>query len=198
VLGGVAAVAVLYVLVNAAVLYAAPVQVLSGRADVAVAAVEALGVPALQVGVRPVVALALFTSIAAMVWTGAEVWRHLASEGHLPRVLTGHRTALAVQAGLAMGVASVTVLRDMLGYIGLTLSVSSALTVAGLFALRARGVGRYRDLIVPGAFIVATAVGTGWMAWQQPVPTAISAVTLLVAGVVGWVSSARATARTTR
>src|SRR5690606_10933452 len=138
VLAGVGAVAALYLAVNAAILYAAPVAVLAGRPDVAMAAVEALGVPALVAGLRPVVGLTPFPSIAAMVWTGAEVWRYLARAGQRPIAIDRPRVALAIQAGAAMLAASVTVLRELLGYVGLTLSVSAALTVAGLFVMHLR------------------------------------------------------------
>ncbi len=188
VLAGVGAVAALYLAVNAAILYAAPVSALAGRPDVALAAVEALGVPALVVGLRPVVGLALLTSIAAMVWTGAEVWRYLARAGQLPVVLERPRVALAAQAGLAMLAASVTALRDLLGYVGLTLSVSAALTVAGLFVLHAREGARPASRaypLVPLAFVAATALGAGWMAWREPGPALASAATLLAAIGVG-------------
>jgi len=123
-----------------------------------------------------------------MVWTGAEVWRYLARAGQLPIAIDRPRVALAIQAGAAMLAASVTVLRELLGYVGLTLSVSAALTVAGLFVMHLRD-GQRPDSraypLIPAAFVLATAIGAGWMAWREPGPAVASALTLLAALALG-------------
>lgn len=187
-LGAVLGVAATYLGVNAITLYAAPVSALAGRPDVAVAAVEALGVPALVAGVRPVVGLALLTSILAMVWTGAAVWQHLARVGGWPgpvgRWVARWPVAVGAQAAAGIAAARWAGLRDLLGYVGLTLAISAALTVAGLFAWQRRTGERPDSALypwVPAAFIAATAAGAGWMAWREPGPALASALTLAAA-----------------
>ena len=62
--------------------------------------------------------------------------------------------------GLAIVVLWVSTLRDLLGYIGYTLSLSTALTIVGLFILRRREGAAAVPIPgypwVPGIFVIAT------------------------------------------
>ena len=64
----------------------------------------------------------------------------MAEEGFLPRWFSQGKdvpaAAVALQAGLAVGVVWIADLRTLLGYIGFTLSLSAAATVAALIRLR--------------------------------------------------------------
>lgn len=123
-------------------LYAAPPAQLSGQADVAAIAAEALGGPTLRRSTAALVALALFTSISSMVMAGPRVYARMAEDRLLPRFLAAGEDvpagAITFQVALAVVVVWASDLVQLLGYIGFTLGLSSAATVAGLVALRHR------------------------------------------------------------
>lgn len=175
----------LYLGLNAVFVFAAPPSELAGRPDIGVAAASALGGSALARALSLVVALALLTSVSSMMMAGPRVLWKMGRDGALPRVLgRGEHTphvAIAVQGVLALVVFFVSTLRELLGYIGLTLSVSSALTVTALLLEYRRGriVPRTRALLViPVAYIMATLLMAAWLAWLEPMQALASAGTL--------------------
>jgi amino acid transporter len=135
-------VTVVYLLVNVVFLYAAPFEQIAGRPDVGAVAAEAIGGVPLRRAVSAVVALALLTSISAMLIAGPRVVQRMAADGHLPRLLArgddAPRAATLVQVGLALVAVWVSDLKDLLGYIGFVLGLSAAATVAGLMLYRSR------------------------------------------------------------
>ncbi|MGA1525077.1 MAG: amino acid permease, partial [Planctomycetota bacterium] len=133
--------AALYLGLNAVFVYAAPVEVLAGKAEIGLLAADALGGAWLERAVAGVVALALFTSIAAMMMAGPRVYARMAADGFLPRVLASgadHRPAILLQITLALVALWTQSLDSLMTYIGWTLSVSSAMTVCGLIRVRLR------------------------------------------------------------
>ena len=80
------------------------------------------------------------------------------------------RAAILLQAALAVVVLWWTRLEQLLGYVGFTLAMSTAVAVVGLIALRIRE-GRERVPVpgwpwVPVAFVVLTASFGGLMFWE--------------------------------
>lgn len=182
----VAVVGLLYLALNAVFVYAAPVAVLAGRADVGVAAAEALGGGDLAGGLMALVSLALLTSVSAMMMAGPRVLWAMGREGALPRVLgrgeDTPRVAIAVQAALALGVFLSTGLQSLLGYIGLTLSLSAALVAVALLRTPERGAWR----VVPWAYLLGTLGMTAWLGWMRSGEAAASVATLGLGAVVWW------------
>lgn len=135
-------VTVLYLGLNAVFVLLPPAEAVSGRADVAAAAAEAIGGPSLAHLARGLIALALFTSVSSMMMAGPRVYAQMADDGVFPRNLSFRgevpRRAILLQAGLAGLVILFSELKDLLSYLGFTLSISAALTVASLFLLRRR------------------------------------------------------------
>jgi APA family basic amino acid/polyamine antiporter len=135
-------VTVIYLLVNIVFLYATPIDQIAGRPDVGAVAAEAIGGVPLRRALSAVVALALLTSISAMLIAGPRVVQRMASDGHLPALLArgedAPRAATALQITLALVVVWVTDLKQLLGYIGFVLGLSAAATVAGLMLYRRR------------------------------------------------------------
>jgi len=153
-----------YILLNAVFVYAAPVAELAGRQDIGAVAAAALGGETFAWFVRVVIAIALLTSISGMVMTGPRVYAKMADDGVFPRIFSSRRTAPAAavwfQVALAIVALWISTLRDLLGYIGYTLSLSTAATIIGLFVLRRRE-GKAAVPIpgypwVPGLFVIAT------------------------------------------
>ncbi len=139
---GTSIVVVVYLAVNAVFLYAVPYEQLAGRADVAAVAAIAIGGAGLGTATSLVVALALFTSISAMVMAGPRVYAKMAKDGVFPAWLDSDDVvpvrALLFQGALAIAVLWSASLIQVLGYVGLLLGLSSAATVASLIGLRLR------------------------------------------------------------
>ena len=173
---------------------AAPVSALAGRAEVGAVAAEALGGAPARAALAVIVALALFTSISAMVMVGPRVYAQMAEDGLFPARLRPEgdqpRAAIALQVVLALVAYGVGELRDLLLYAGFLLGLSAAATVACRFlpTVSARSPSR----VVPGmpwaplVFLVTTLGSAGFMVWREPVQAAVGLGTLVVGvGVYG-------------
>jgi APA family basic amino acid/polyamine antiporter len=180
-----ATVMIIYVALNAVLVYAAPVQELAGQAEIGAIAARALGGQLLERALSAVVALGLFTSVSAMVMAGPRVYEKMAQDGLFPRVFQNRgdvpAAAVGLQAGLALVVLWVSGLVELLGYIGFTLGLSAASTVGGLMALRLRE-GPERLPIpgfpwVPGLFIAATLGTTVFMVLREPMQAGLGFLT---------------------
>lgn len=181
----VAVVGALYLGLNAVFVLAGPMSELAGRPDIGVAAASALGGERLARLLSLIVALALLTSVSSMMMAGPRVLWRMGRDGALPRALgRGEHTphvAIAVQGSLALVVFFISSLRELLGYIGLTLSLSSALTASALLLEYRRGrfTPRHRAaLAVPLTYIGSTLVMAGWLAWLEPVQALASGATI--------------------
>ena len=181
-----AAVTAAYLALNAVFVYAAPVSELAGRADIGAAAAGALGGPGLRRAVSLLVALALFTSVSAMIMAGPRVYARMAQDGLFParlgRVTDVPRAAVALQVALAIAVVWSSGLLELLGYVGFTLGLSAALTVASLFVLRQR-LGAERVPVpghpwVPGFFIAATLASAAFLIARAPGQAAAGLLTV--------------------
>jgi len=192
-------VTLIYLALNAIFLYSAPVEALAGKAEVGAIAAQALGGDALRQAVSVLVALALFTSISSMVMVGPRVYARMAEDGLFPRWIgvakEVPRAAVALQVGLAVIVAWVSGLRELLGYIGFTLGISAAATVGALIALRRRE-GPVQVPVpgypwVPGLFIVATLAAAGFMAAREPLQAGMGLLTVALGVPVYWLMQKR-------
>lgn len=185
-LAGTALTLLVYLALNAVFVLVPPFDAVAGREDVAVAAAGALGGDGLARAVRAIVALALFTSVSAMIMIGPRVYAKMADDGLMPRMLRfeGGTPALAVfaQAGLAAVVVWIAGLRELLSYLGFTLSLSTAFAVASLFFVARRERGPAARLPgypwAPAAFVGATLLFAGLAARLQPIELAAALVTV--------------------
>jgi APA family basic amino acid/polyamine antiporter len=79
---------------------------------------------------------------------------------------------VALQAGLALGVLWISTLAELLSYIGFTLGLSAAATVAGLFAVRRREGPRRVPAPgfpwAPALFVAATLASSAFLVARQP------------------------------
>jgi APA family basic amino acid/polyamine antiporter len=176
----------IYLVLNAIFLFFAPYAAVAGRADVAAAAALAIGGPDLEVAIRAVIVLALVTSVFAMMMVGPRVYARMADDGLFPGIDGYHgsapRTAIALQAGLAIVVVLVTDLRGLLGYLGFTLSLSAAATVAALFGRRHGETSSLAPVpgypFTPAFFIGATLLFAALAARRSPAELAAAVITL--------------------
>jgi basic amino acid/polyamine antiporter, APA family len=205
---GTGIVTALYLLLNVIFFYAAPAEVLGGAAG---------GGPAVEVGdvaarrlfgdsagrlLSSLIAIALVSSVSAMVMAGPRVYTAMAEDGIFFQALAkrgqGGAPVLGVllQGALAVFLVLIAKFDQLLTYIGFTLSVFAALTVLGAFVLRAREPDTERPYrtfgwpVTPLLFLVLSV----WMAFHsiRVRPTeSLYGLATLVAGVVVYLLWAR-------
>ncbi|GAB4557646.1 MAG: amino acid permease [Haliangiales bacterium] len=141
---GTAIVTVLYIGLNVVFLYAAPAEALAGKEEIgAIAAVHLFGAEAGQ-WLSTCIALALVSSVSAMVMAGPRVYTAMAEDRLFFHFLAARNVRGApVYSVLLQGLMAIlfTVLvpfETLLQYIGFTLSIFAALAVTAVFILRAR------------------------------------------------------------
>ncbi|HBV66009.1 MAG TPA: APC family permease [Rhodopirellula sp.] len=161
--GGTLIVTLIYIALNIIFVYAPERTVATDPnniSQIAATAADAIGGTSFAIVVRIIICLSLFTSVSAMVMTGPRVYAKMADDGFLPRTFQ-FRTetpvvAIWFQAVLAIAGISLTTISDLLGYLGLTLSLCSALTISMIFRLRRMDAKTKLPLFgIPAAIYVA-------------------------------------------
>jgi APA family basic amino acid/polyamine antiporter len=189
---GTALVTLLYLALNTVFVFAAPIAELAGKLDVGRIAARAIGGAVLEEAVAGLIALALVSSVSSLVMAGPRVYAQMASDGYLPKglaVTSGPpRMAIALQAGLALLFLWSATFDALLTWIGFTLSISTAATVAALIVLRKRegnalSVPGYP--VVPWFFLVGIMAMTAFTAVQRPVESLVGFGTILT-GLAAW------------
>lgn len=204
----------LYVLTNVTFLYAlSPEALASGGVDGgpigevgAAAGTKLFGVRAGEL-LSTLIALALMSSVSAMVMAGPRVYASMAEDHALPAVMA-RRTrrgvpavAVAVQGVLASAFVLVGDLEQLVQYIGFTLSIFAALAVAAVVVLRYRRPDAerpYRTTLYPLTPVLFVAV-SAWTAYVQirgnPENAALGAGTILAGAVVYALTAGRGSRR---
>lgn len=132
----------IYLALNFVFLFAADPTLIFGKEDIAAITANALGGTNLEIMVRVIIALAMASSVSSMVVAGPRVYAKMAEDGVFPKFLAANsrdgnmavpQSSIQLQIILATVVILATQLKDLLDYLGFTLSISAALTVACLF-----------------------------------------------------------------
>jgi len=134
---GTAIVTALYVGLNAVFVLATPAPLIAGKVDVGRITALVLGGPGLAKLVSGLVGFVLAICVSALVMAGPQVVSRMAADGFLPRVLAARpgrppRAALLTQTSIALVALWTATFASLLTYVGLTLSLVTAATVAGL------------------------------------------------------------------
>lgn len=191
--GGTLLVTVLYLLLNAAFLKAAPLAELAGVVEVGHVAVEALYGPQAAIGFSALLSLGLLATVSALVWAGprvlAAIGRDLPALSALATLNRGGvpaRSTLLV-SGLALGFVAIGDFENILTFTQSGLTFCALLTVAGVFR------ARYLRLSPPGAFLcpwyplppllfIAMSLAVlGWSFVGSPLATAAGLATCFLA-----------------
>jgi APA family basic amino acid/polyamine antiporter len=188
---GTAVVTVLYLALNAVFVFAAPLPVLAGKAEVGAIAAEALGGPGLRRFLTLIVALALFTSVSSMVLSGPRVYARMAADGLFPRLFDFRgevpRLAVLFQVAAAIAVVWYAELRSLIGTIGFTLGLCAAAAVVGLVRLRLREGAERVPVpgwpLVPAVHLAMTLFASGYLVAREP-EAAADGLEILALGLV--------------
>lgn len=177
---------ILYLGLNAVFVLAPSFPAAAGQEDVAAVAARVLGGEPLAAAIRLLIALALFTSVSAMVMAGPRVYAKMAEDGLFPAVFRSGEgpptAAVALQGALATGVVWLTGLRELLSYLGFTLGLSAAATAAALFLAVRREPARRHELPgypwAPAVFVAFTLLFAGLAATVNPAEMLAAAATI--------------------
>ncbi len=173
-IAGTAITAVLYLMVNAVMLYSAPVEALAGHPDIALRSAFALGGATLREAVRWLVLLSLFTLISGMAVAGPRVALKMSEDGFLPPMTL--TTAALAQGALAVFMTLNASLVGQLSYLSLTLSLTSALAVFCVFKLKP---SERPNACFPAIYIAGTAISAVASFKVQPLSGAAALLTIL-------------------
>ena len=188
-LAGTMIVGLFYLILNGFFVLAPPSEIVVGQADVAAVAAGWIGGGRFENFVRFVILLALLTSVLSMMMAGPRVYGKMAEDGLLPKVFAVQTNRVWPAVSLQMGFALILIffgsLQDLLGYLGLTLSLCAAASVLCLFLGAHRGVVKGWKALPPLLFISATLMSVILLIIRDPWQALGTIVTLLV-GAVGF------------
>ena len=196
---GTLATTLLYLLLNAIFVFAPDPELIRDQEDVAALAAGSLGGQLMENIMRGIIAMALFTSVSAMIMVGPRVYAQMAADGLMPRWLDfrGQVPAKAVfgQALLAIVVVWLTNLRELLSYLGFTLGLCTAATIGCLFVIGYRDSRQTTGLPgypwAPALFIICTLVFAVLAARLNPWEMLAAAVTFASAVLVYYLYGSR-------
>jgi amino acid transporter len=198
-IGATVAVTIIYVILNTVFVCAAPQSEITAPdriEQIAATTASWIGGDSFELFVRAVIVLSLASSVSALVMSGPRVYAKMADDGFFPRLFRfEHRppvVAIWFQAILAIVVVYIATLKDLLGYLGLTLSVCSALTISMLFVLRYRNqIDRLPLWGVPaGIYVVATLGLAVLYAIEKPEQTTAVVTTIIIGFVLyPWITN---------
>lgn len=174
---GTGVVTVLYLALNLVFLYAAPAEGLSAilhNREVGTSAAAALFGERAGSWLSTVIAVALLSTVSAMIMAGPRVYAAMAEDGLFFSALAHrHRrgapvASVALQGAIAVALVLTVDLPRLVLYIGFTLSLFAALTVAGALVLRIRRPHAERPYrawlwpVTPALFLAASV----WLVYQ--------------------------------
>lgn len=188
---GTSFVALLYLALNIAFIYALPLESLKGVVTVGAAAAGALFGARGGAAFSGIIAAGLLATVSAMSLVGPRVYYAMAQDGCFPvgaaRVDPRWRTpsrAIVYQAVASIAMVLTGTFESLVYYIGFALILFAALAVAGLVRLRKRTAWRRLRAVswyypaVPAAFVLASLWMLAWTLLLRPRESAFGLLTI--------------------
>lgn len=201
-----ALVTVLYVAVHWAFLTTTPIDDLVGQLEVGhVVASGIFGETAGQ-WMSALLCIALVSSVSAMTWAGPRVTQTMGEDYPLFRVLAVTNRAgvparaILLQTTIVLVMLLTSTFKSMLVYVQMILTLSSALTVIGVFVLRHRAPHLERPYktwgypVTPALFLLISGVAMLYTMYNQPWESLAGLVTVVLGLPVYWLSRRSAAA----
>ncbi|WP_427450225.1 APC family permease [Litorimonas sp. WD9-15] len=194
---GTALVTVLYVLLNLAFLYAAPVEAMQGKVEIGYIAAEGIFGETGGRLVGGMLALLLISTVSAMTLAGPRALQAIGEDYHAMRWLSKSTVegvpwlAICFQAGIAIFFILSSTFDEILVFAGSMLAFNSLLAIVGLFVLRWRQPDLPRPYktwgypIVPLIYLTITAVTLVFVILDRP-KAALGGLALIAVGFLFW------------
>lgn len=184
--------------INGIMIYGAPLELIVAKPDIAVHSAHAMGGDWGKRFVEVVIAISLLTSITAMVLAGPRVYSKMAEDGALPKLFAAKageppRMSIVLQVITALGLILIADLRDLLSYLGFTLSLCLALAVSSLFVRHWRLAEKPDSIwypVAPLVFVFCTTLFAILSAVNEPAKL-IAAVPTVFIGVMAYFFSTK-------
>jgi APA family basic amino acid/polyamine antiporter len=186
----------LYLALNVTFIYAAPLEKLKGHEAVAAFAASYLWGPGVAGIFGGLMALALMSTVNAMITVGPRVYYAMAGNHAFPsgarQIHPKFHTPVAaiVAQGICAMLMTLTPFPQLMQYIGITLNFFAAMSVASLFVLRKRpgwqklGIVSFAYPLFPVLFIMVA----GWVAWEgirlKPYVALAAGITIVIGALV--------------
>jgi len=199
---GTALVTVLYVLLNLAFLYAAPVEALQGKVEIGYIAADRIFGDTGGRLVGGMLALLLISTVSAMTLAGPRALQAVGEDYHAMRWLSLSTqdgvpwAAILFQSAIALFFILTSTFDQILVFAGAMLAFNSLLAIIGLFILRWRQPDLPRPYktwgfpIVPLIYLTITAVTLVFVVMDRP-KAALGGLGLILLGFLVWVLSER-------
>lgn len=196
---GTALTMVLCFAVNGIMIYGAPIELITAKPDIAIHAAQSMAGDLGKRIIEVVIAISLLTSITAMVLAGPRVYSKMAEDGALPKLFAARsgeppRMSIALQVLTALGLILIADLRDLLSYLGFTLSLCLALAVSSLFVRHWRFDEKPNSFwypVAPLLFVVCTSVFAVLSAINEPAKLLAAVPTVFIGAFAYYLSIRR-------
>lgn len=196
-------VTLIYIGLNTVFLTAAPMSELTGKVDIgAVAAIHIFG-ESIGNFFSAIIALLLISSISAMIMEGPRIYQSVGDDYPVFHFLSkrkgesGPYIAIILQAIIAVLMMMTARFDELIMYIGFTLSLNSALTVAGVFVMRRKHKEINRPYrcwgypVTPIIFIILSLWMIIFTIIQNPMVALAGGGTILSGAILYWIAKPR-------
>ncbi len=185
----------LYVPVNAVFLYSTPVEKMIMQEEVAYIAANNIFGQTGGVIMGVLISIGLISSISSMTWTGPRVMKVIGEDYKMLRFFSKKNkndiplTAIIVQTLLVLFMIITSTFESIIYYIGFTLTLSSFITVLGVYVLRKKKPNIERKYktwgypVTPAIYLIVT----GWMMFyiikNKPIIVLYSVLTIIIGAI---------------
>lgn len=191
---GTLAVILLYLALNAVLLWGTDPESIKGKENVASIVAESLGGTRMAGFISFLIVVSLTTSVSAMLMAGPRVYAKMAEDGYLPSFMKSPNppgcSNMVFQLVVVLLMLWIPRFRDLITYIGFTLGIGTALTVVGLVRLKRKEGASMRVPgwpVIPFLFLLMVLWVTVFSIRNNPFPSFLGLLTLLGGWGAWWV-----------